>query len=591
MRLRDLEAQFCKVYLWPDDDWLEFTDTGFTYHPGRLAQHVTTQDLGDGRVKWRLDMPLVGGVEDEALAVEVCLALNAFACGWSFAYDRGARSVHALAALAAPPEWDRHLLRLAQAAKLAGWFGEAVVDALAAALGGTPLVSRPADAAAPRRTPDALTYLPTALRERPEWVFDPVPYTFGDLDALAAVFAERAGVPAGRVQVTGDEIRIAAGADDGSADDPAAELVAGFDVHPLLGTGWRSDVRFGRVPDPAFPVAATAAAWAMFEDPSATLLGGWVSTDEGFAFRQWSLTTELRGFEQLPGWPGPVPEILWGVTSTATDAVAWMHGGRLENLLELTAFPDDVDRAVAATLAALHAGVAGSLAEVPTRQDGRADRHLLWLDEGPTLLLAGWFNPIGPTVSTLELRRDPLTGQGLLVAYTRHPMAPRYVVVARAETADDVRAALPYAMAEVLAGSPPNVLSVAACPEDLRDAVLDAVRAAAHRQVADAGTTFDDLRRHILRTLADPWGYAGEPRPPGHERPVPQRDGDAYAGWLAAVCDDDNFAANVMALPQAWDGSLNYQSAAGNLDRAAFDIGPFLLVHSDIGRAPAAGQG
>ena len=143
--------------------------------------------------------------------------------------------------------------------------------------------------------------------------------------------------------------------------------------------------------------------------------------------------------------------------------------------------------------------------------------------------------------------------------------------------------------AEVLAGSPPNVLSVAACPDGLRDAVLDAVRAAAQRQVADAGTTFDDLRRHVLRTLGDPWGYAGEPRPEGHEQVVPQRDGDAYSAWLAAVCDDDNFAANVMQLPQAWDGSLNYQAAAGNLDRGVFDIGPFLLVYSDLGRTPALG--
>ena len=584
MRLRDLEAHFCKVYLWPDEEWLEFTGDGFTYHPGRLAQNVTTRDLGDGRVSWRLDMPLVGGVEDEALAVEVCLALNAFACGWSFAYDRGGRSVHALAALAAPPEWDRHLLRLAQAAKLAGWFGESVVDALAHALGGTPLVSHPSTASGPRRTPDALTYLPTALRERPEWVFDPVPYTFGDLDAVAAFFADRSGVPLERAQVAGDEVRLA-------TSDHSALLVAGFDVHPLLGAGWRSDVRFTPVPDVAFPVAATAAAWSMFEDPGATLLGAWVTTPDGLAFRQWSLTTELRGFEQLPGWPGPVPEVLWSVTSTATDAVRWAGAGRLEHLLELTAAPDDVDRAVATTLGALHAGIDEALATVPGRQDGRADRHLLWLDDGPILLLAGWFNPVGPTLSTLEHRRDPATGAGFLVAYTRHPMAPRYVVVARADTADDVRAALPYAMAEVLAGSPPNVMSVAACPDELRDAVLDAVRAAAHRQVAEAGTTFDDLRRHVLRTLGDPWGYAGEPRPEGHERAVPHRVEGAYEAWLAAVCDDDNFAANVMQLPQAWDGSLNYQAAAGNLNRGVFDIGPFLLVHSDIGRAPAAGAG
>lgn len=579
MRLRDLEAHFCKVFLWPDDEWLEFTDSGFTYHPGRLAQHVTTQDLGDGRVAWRLDMPLVGGVEDEGLAVEVCLALNAFACGWSFAYDRGGRSVHALAGLTAPPDWDRHLLRLAQSAKLAGWFGEAVVDALAEALGGTPLVSRPSTANGPRRTPDALTYLPTALRERPEWVFDPVPYTFGDLDAVAALFAERAGVPAERATVAGDEVRLAAG-------DDSAGLVAGFDLHPLLGAGWRSDVRFPVVPDVALPVAATAAAWAMFEDPGATLLGAWVSTPAGLAFRQWSLTGELRGFEQLQGWPGPVPEILWSVTSTATDAVRWVGTGQVERLLEVTARPDDVDRAVATTLAALQSGLADSLAVVPTRQEGRADRHLLWLDEGPTLLLAGWFNPIGPTVSTLELRRDPLTGHGFLVVYTRHPMAPRYVVVARVDSDEEIVGALPYAMAEVLAGSPPNVLSVAACPDGLRDAVLDAVRAAAHRQVTDAGTTFDDLRRHVLRTLGDPWGYAGEPRPEGHDA-VPQRDGDAYSAWLAAVCDDDNFAANVMQLPQAWDGSLNYQAAAGNLDRGVFDIGPFLLLYSDFGREPS----
>ncbi len=49
-------------------------------------------------------------------------------------------------------------------------------------------------------------------------------------------------------------------------------------------------------------------------------------------------------------------------------------------------------------------------------------------------------------------------------------------------------------------------------------------------------------------------------------------------------------AANVSTFPDAWDGAINVQRSYGELYGSAFDVGPFLVTYSSIGRSePDAG--
>ena len=72
-----------------------------------------------------------------------------------------------------------------------------------------------------------------------------------------------------------------------------------------------------------------------------------------------------------------------------------------------------------------------SLSGIEQEQD-RTDRRLLWLGRDEIVGLAVWFNPIGPTILTIEVCSLP-DGSRYLVYFQRHPSAPRYRVVAELE--------------------------------------------------------------------------------------------------------------------------------------------------------------
>jgi hypothetical protein len=77
------------------------------------------------------------------------------------------------------------------------------------------------------------------------------------------------------------------------------------------------------------------------------------------------------------------------------------------------------------------------VSERPEEGQEPADRRLLWLEHRRTLVVAAWFNPMGPTVTSTELCALP-DGTEYLVHYRRHPLAPFYRVVGPIRSGDDM---------------------------------------------------------------------------------------------------------------------------------------------------------
>ena len=581
MDVRTLAENFCAGYLWPDPEWVEFHDDGFSYWHGRLEQRFTVEPVDEEVCAWRMDIPLLGSVADPNAAAAAALTLNQFAAGWSFWVDPTNNSVRALAAMTAPLAWNRWTIRFSEVAKLAAWFCEAAVEPLARHLNGIPLFSHPLDQQAPREVPDAVSYYPTAQRERPEWVLDPITGFFPPMEEIARTFGERMEAP--EVEADDSTLRIVQ-AGETEDDDSAWELLAGFSEHRLLGVGWRCELVLPQIPAEAVPTAALMATKALWDAPGASLLGSWLDDEGVLVYRQWCMSSELRNHGRVEEFDG-TDDLLWSLTSPAADAAAW--GQALPEEADwptITLNPDAEDELLADVFGGFMAG--SHPAFVAGRPEGtKADRSLLWLDRSAVLLVCGWFNPIGPTLSTLEIATSPLDDQETLLVYARHPMLPEYQVVVEVSTAEQVAAALDEAVASMITVAPPNVITLSGCPAELQPAMVAALRGALERLGKEHAVSLAEERVKVLSTLGDPWAFAGEERDDDEQAPeVPAPGGaDEFTEWLQAVTDPENVIANMIQFGRAWDGSLNYLRSTGNLDRENFDIGPMLLVYSDLG--------
>ncbi len=99
--------------------------------------------LPNGRTKWRIRTRIVNAIPDGTDAHHLCLALNRYAAGWSFAYDPAERTIDAIASISAPVDWDTFFLRLSEKAKLSAWMSDVLADRLAEAVGGVAAFSHP----------------------------------------------------------------------------------------------------------------------------------------------------------------------------------------------------------------------------------------------------------------------------------------------------------------------------------------------------------------------------------------------------------------------------------------------------------------
>lgn len=575
-----LLANYLQRYLWPDEDWLEVDGASATYWQARVAQTTTIELSAEGWAKWRLRTRIVEQVPDGAEARRICLALNGYAAGWSFAYNPSDRTVDAIAAAHAPPHWDTFFLRLSETAKLSAWMADVIAERLAEALGGVPAFSHPAAQPGLRETYDGTYHYLETLRGRPEWILDLTRYRFGSIEDIASTIAQFVGASPDAVRTDGGNLRIGVG--------PGLELRAGFGQHAIVGAGWRSALVLGpRQITDALAEYLTAMTWALFDSPETNLLGGWIPSPDGPVFQQWNTTSEIRNQEQLDSYTDHSPADLWGFTSTLNDVVG---------ALSLREPPPDTDsrsdtgaaERAATIIAAISEQARPAVDERPEDREAPADRRLLWLEHRQTLVVAAWFNPVGPTVSSMEIGALP-DGKRYLVHFRRHPFGPYYRVVGPI-TADGDESELFSEATELLIGeSLPNVLTLWASPEADASEVPEALRDRISEVAAGSGADLAAEAAWLEATKGNPWEFAAVDQTEAEQVKATAKDAAAagpasdggYGAWWEQVSSFDNVVPNLRFLPDAWDGSLNNLRAFGNLGN--FDVGPLIVTYSKIG--------
>jgi len=585
---------YLRNYLWVDDDWLELGGHAFTYWQARLAQTTMVQALPDGRAKWRVRTRIVDDVGIGPLAEELCLAINTYAVGWSFVYDAASRSVDAIIAMCAPLKFDMWQLRLSEAAKLSAWMSDVIAERVAETVGGTPAFTHPAHQDAVRETFDGTYYYLETLRGRPEWVVNLTRQLFPQIQDVAQLFAVTMDTLGSDVTVDDSEIRVA-------IEDTGAHLYGSFAVHPIVGDCWRSAVHFPLNFSGGAAAAVSSMAWQLFADEQSNLMGAWTDQRGELVFTQWNTTSELRNQEQLPSNRGRERYAahdagdLWGLTSTLNDAAHITLGA---DGMSRRATPL-IERDDRASLAAVVTGAISDIArpaleDIPTTRGEHADRRLLWLERKHVLVIAAWFNPMGPSIATLEVSSLPDENDEYLVYFMRHPFAPDYRVLGALSSGGDVASTLSAGVMMLLdGGSLPHVLTLLAAPE----AVSASLPALFHDEIlrlcreSNINLAVDATK--LAEAKGRPWDLAPHTalenltssevnQFPESESLSADIDFEAALGsWWARASDPDSVSGIFTHIPDAWDGALNFQISAGNI--RMFDTGPFPIRYSSIG--------
>jgi|GEM_PF-2190612 len=567
-------------FLWADEEWLEVDGATATYWQARLPQTTTVEVLPDGHTKWQTRTRIVENVADGTDAALLCLELNRHAAGWSFACNAADRTVDAIAAISAPLQWDTFFLRLSEKAKLSAWMSDVIAERLAETLGGKPAFSHPTSQSGIRQHFDGTYHYLEMLRGRPEWILDLTRYEFPPVEEVGSTIAELVGAPTDALWSDGTELRIMLG--------PRMGLSAGFDQHPIFGPGWRSSLIVPpRSLSGALAEHLSAMTWALFDDPETNLLGGWSLESDGLTFRQWNTMSEVRNQEQLGSYDGHLTSDLWGFTSTLSDVLGLLSAGELPE--GDGGNGSDVANRAEVVVAAIAEQARPAVTEPHDEGDGPADRRLLWLEHRRTIVVAAWFNPMGPTVSSTEVCALP-DGTEYLVHCRRHPLSPFYSVLGPIGQGSDQRQ-LEQAANDLLIGdaSLPNVLFLWERPDAPATEVPALLR---DRVITIAENSGEDLAGQtawIAQTMGSPWEFAAFDQSEAEQvqaaasaaaaaNPEPDH---GFATWWQLVSSVENVTANFRCLPDAWDGTINTQNAFGNLP--LFDPGPLPVTYSKIG--------
>ena len=583
-REQEFLNNYLERYLQTDDEWLELDGSSARYWQARLAQTTTVALLPDGRAKWRVRTRIVEQVGDPEGALQLCLGLNWHAIGWSFAYDQEGRTIDALAAICAPPEWDTYLLRLAEKANLSAWMSDVIAERLSEAVGGIPAISQPQRRSGPRVEFGATYYYAEAVRRRPEWVIDPTWYDYLPMGEVANYIAKMVGVSEGAVESTDTDFRFVV---DTTEPGDHVWLMGGVRPNPIMADSFQSLLAVGGAPSSVAPAEVAAMTWGLYNDPQANLLGGWSYHAGSLEFIQWNTMSEVRQQERLDSWDSRGAGDLWGFTSSLIDPLNALSRVGLTRCNE-SELPAGLDEKAAHVIAAV-ADQARPAVELGLRQlaDGEetSDPRLLWLEPSRTLAIAVWFDALKPMVTSLEVCALP-DGAEFLVCFRRHPFRPQYRVVGVGApgglmTSDAVRAFLPSPL--------PNALALWGNPEATPDEVPEILRQRIMEAASASGQDLLVEGAWVAATMGHPWdlvtrgSVVADSVRTAAKALAADDPGltDPFARWWTEVSRYENVMANFNCLPDAWDGAINSQRAYGGFDSHAF--GPLVLTYTTAG--------
>ncbi|GAA3721555.1 hypothetical protein GCM10022399_42400 [Terrabacter ginsenosidimutans] len=559
--------------------WWEVHPDGFSHWPFRLRQRIAHEELDDGFVRWSATTDVIRDVRDLDQALSLCHALNRHTAGWSYVVNEQSRTVEGIATAVIQPEWDQPYARWVSAATVAFWHADTIADAFAGAVGGTVNSSHPLGASGIRAEPDGMFHLVRSERGRPEWAFDLTPARV-DLMALGSQVEAWIGAKGGdssteqQVCVDGiDHELLSASAAAGTAPrkvPPNARyrVTGQFRDREPFGLGFLARIRFPLLGGRTVPDAWLANQLALDLAAQWSLSGAWTVSEEAVQYEIFVPSFTLRTMTNSSP-DQSLQSVLHNVVAGLSAAMAVADSAGQAGPARTETLDDAVLPDVAADLLAVFEQPAmEAMMGVPSPTPDRADRRWLTARTFAELCLYGIFNPIGPTVVSLNLVEVPGSdGEFAVLHLMRHPFLPEYKELGRVRTEDDVRDLIGSQLGDEL-GSMPEFLLVQA-RDGIGEAVVDGLRRALSQHAESVEEDLAASAAEYNRYAGRAWDRLNGTHPTPHSEAGPAGM-DPFEDWFKAVTDLDHVYGTLFSLPSAWEGAINFQLEHGSL--APFDM-------------------
>jgi hypothetical protein len=249
---------------------------------------------------------------------------------------------------------------------------------------------------------------------------------------------------------------------------------------------------------------------------------------------------------------------------------------------------EEAARSAATVIAAISNVARPALDIIPTQRGEHADRRLLWLERNYVLAVAAWFNPIGPSVSTLEICSLLDQDEDYLLYFLRHPFSPDFRALSLIGPEDDLVAAARDGVGMFQGGSLPHVLMLFDAPHAISPQIPEVFREQIIETCRRGGLDLSAHAGRLADAAGNPWALAPHAQLPDPTNtpaagPSPSEVDPAvvYEDWFEQVSNPANAGAIFAQLPDAWDGALNFQLSNGDI--RWFDVGPLPIRYSSIG--------
>jgi hypothetical protein len=321
----------------------------------------------------------------------------------------------------------------------------------------------------------------------------------------------------------------------------------------------------------------------MFIDESASQLGSWVMNEEDApAFVSGFPSAFLRTLED-----SAASTALLNYNPVFFARLALKSRGAFECLQAIPPKPDskgaefeeeDLLEILVSITDTLNAPFRSALAAtVGDREVATSDPAILRSDWPIQLFTIGVFNPMGPTIMSVEAFPTENQNEFNLVSTQRHPLYPSYLPLAK------VNGGSPEFL-EVLETSVerefvwlPTYLDLSECPRDVLPALTDMIKRRLLQVAIEAKIDVAKYTQRLRDINDDAWNRVSHDLPDIEEASKPATAKDIKAHF-ELITSDKNLALFWNAIPDAWDGSLNYSFSNGILDQT--DSGPLMWTYN-----------
>lgn len=584
-----------------DKEWLvQNAPNNYSYWQNTLEAHLSAEANEDGSIKLRAESIVVKDIEDRELAERVCASLNYLAPSWSFAYDYEEQTIKALSSLnlfihksgEAPtrnvvepePFQNAWLTIFANTIWAQNTLSADLAEQISQAINGKPAFSKPAHQPNFRETPDTFNHIPNALRQRPEWVMDIRPYTqwpsFADI-------AEQVALIGNEEMFNGTEWEVAESSDESA-------LLSNTDDSGLVGTlglSHAQDFRYGETFSIVHPVnrppvfsdfeLGNKANLQMFESGTTTQFGNWRFSNGSFAFSQNIPAAFIRTIESSAGAAAlanysPVFFArLAKFTLDLEDLLSDLQRGKPRP--QKSDNPEGIQEQAHAFIQSIQETSTEARNHFSSSyDDATSDPRILRGESLYNFFTIGIFNPIGPTIHSLEA----FAGGGsdlILVDVMRHSLYPAYLPIAQFSPSSPDLITLFESSIDRMFNHIPEYIYMDDCPEQIRPALDDLIKEKllklAHEQNVDVA---GKLAR-LIELNQSPWQRVDhdlEPIPDATKSATK----DQVEELFAFITAPENIILFWNHIPDAWDGSLNSASRTGFIDDTS--VGPLVWTYN-----------